>query len=98
MDKKKKINFEIRRLRKEDPYTEESNEGTRNVDELGDDVMEDIGHDETIQKIDELNNSLLQIEKALEAIKNGTYGIDEETKEPISLDRLKVYPEATTAS
>ncbi len=77
-------------------HTEESSEGFRNADESGDDITEDIGHEEMMQKISELKTSLKQINKALKYIEEGTYGIDEKTKEPISLERLQIYPEATT--
>lgn len=48
-----------------------------------------------IQMVD-INKSLDQVEKALEKIEEGTYGICEETGEPIDIARLEAYPEATT--
>ena len=41
-----------------------------------------------------LENSLRDINLALEKIKKGTYGICEKCKKPISQARLKVYPQA----
>ena len=41
-----------------------------------------------------LENSLKDINSALEKIKKGKYGICEKCKKPISQARLKVYPQA----
>ncbi len=39
-----------------------------------------------------IRNQLYEIEKALAQIEEGTYGICEETQEPIERDRLKTIP------
>ena len=43
-----------------------------------------------------LENELKKINKALERMENGTYGIDINTGEEISIERLKAYPAAST--
>lgn len=42
-----------------------------------------------------LEKKLVQIRKALRKIKSGKYGICEKCKKKISLERLKILPEAT---
>ena len=39
-----------------------------------------------------MRNQLLEIEMALSRIENGTYGVCEETEEPIEVDRLFAIP------
>ncbi len=98
LKKREQIVLEIKRLKKEDPFVEESKDPEgRNLDSYEDEANEQRDHDETTQKISELEQTLTQIDKALLRIKNGTYGFDENTNEPISIDRLIAYPEATTA-
>jgi RNA polymerase-binding transcription factor DksA len=43
-----------------------------------------------------LETKLSDVLKALNKIEAGTYGIDENTGEEISIERLRVYPAATT--
>lgn len=88
----------LARLKKEEPFLQESEEiGGRDADDYIDDAVEGIEQEAIQLNEDELVMALEQIEKALKQIDNGTYGTDESTGETISLERLKVYPEATTA-
>jgi DnaK suppressor protein len=57
--------------------------------------------DQTVQQLEEhtflinqerLRSQLIEIEMALSRIENGTYGICEETEEPIEIDRLLAVP------
>ena len=41
---------------------------------------------------DRLRSQLLEIESALARIENGSYGICEETEEPIEIERLRAIP------
>ncbi len=43
-----------------------------------------------------LETQLRDVNDALEKMEQGTYGIDEETGEPIAVERLKAYPAART--
>ncbi|HHH14185.1 MAG TPA: hypothetical protein ENJ78_00570 [candidate division WWE3 bacterium] len=95
LKKRKRIQDEINRLRKEDPFVQEYEEdGFRNIDE--EDAQEQAGHDDVVAAIATLEEDLKQVEKALKRIEEGTYGYDENTGEPIPIDRLEAYPEATT--
>src|SRR5262249_11926239 len=44
--------------------------------------------------LEDLENELAELQAALERIDNGTYGIDEETGEPIDPARLEALPTA----
>lgn len=96
--KREELLKDLARLKKQDPYKIESRQdGSRNQDELLEDVAEDVGHSLSTTQILELENNLDQVDKALIAISNNTYGVDEKTGESISLERLKAFPEATTS-
>lgn len=58
------------------------------------DVTEDF--EEKIARLEVLEAQYTQVEKALKAIKKGTYGICEVSGEKIPENRLKAYPSATT--
>ncbi len=97
LKKRSELQEEIDRLKKEDPFIQEfESDGFRNIDE--EDAQEQAGHDDVQGAISVLEEDLKQVEKALEKIDNGTYGYDETTGEPIPIERLKIYPEATTKS
>lgn len=96
--KKIEINKEIDRLTKEDAYLEESKEAPgRDIDEYYDDASEDTQHSNTETLVSALKEELSQVEKALKAIQENRYGVDENTGETISQERLLAYPEATTS-
>lgn len=95
--KRAQLILEIKRLKKQDPFYEESLDVVgRNLDAYEDEVMELTGHTEGEEKVKELTAMLEQVKKALQRISEGTYGLDENTNEPIDIARLKAYPEATT--
>ncbi len=61
------------------------------------DAALDTAQDELSSQLAEVESrELAQIEKALEQMKNGTYGICEVTGKPIPLARLQALPYATT--
>jgi DnaK suppressor protein len=61
------------------------------------DAALDSAHDEINSQLAELESrELARIEKALERMRNGTYGICEITGKPIPLARLQALPYATT--
>jgi DnaK suppressor protein len=47
---------------------------------------------EMLSKQERLRNQLMEIESALSRIEGGTYGICEETEEPIEHERLRAIP------
>lgn len=60
--------------------------------------------DQTVQQLEEhtflinqerLRSQLIEVEMALSRIENGTYGVCEETEEPIEADRLLAVPWTT---
>ena len=46
--------------------------------------------------LEQLEGELAEIEAALQRLDDGTYGIDEDTGEPIDPERLEVFPTART--
>jgi len=92
--KDKNLADAAKQLSKEDPYMQEGREHD-NAD-LVDDTYEDISHTDIEVKKGAIAESRAQIKRALEKIKEGTYGKDDVTGENISKDRLEAYPEATT--
>ena len=46
--------------------------------------------------LEQLERELLELQAALERIDNGTYGVDENTGEPIDPERLEALPSART--
>jgi RNA polymerase-binding transcription factor DksA len=46
--------------------------------------------------LEQLEAELVEIEAALTRLDDGTYGVDENTGEPIDPERLAVYPQART--
>lgn len=58
------------------------------------DITEDF--EEKIARLEVLEAQHSQVEKALKAIKKGTYGICEVSGEKIPENRLQAYPSATT--
>ena len=46
--------------------------------------------------LEQLENELAELQAALERVDAGTYGIDEETGEPIDPERLDAFPTART--
>lgn len=64
--------------------------------EAGDEAAEEYGilASQTLEQTSD--NMIHEVEAALNRIKAGTYGMDEETGLPISYERLLVMPEART--
>ncbi len=46
--------------------------------------------------LEQLENDLAELQAALERVDAGTYGIDEETGDPIDPERLEAFPTART--
>lgn len=66
--------------------------------EAGDEALEG---DQILQSDILSEESLLmigEVKSALQRIENGTYGLDEHTHQPISFERLRLVPEARTAT
>lgn len=67
-----------------------------NVDEKGgdeaDQTLRVLAEAEFLSRHERLRDQLMEIENALARIENGSYGICEETEEPIEADRLRAIP------
>jgi len=100
MDATQLAQFKILLLREKQKILNQSkasreNELTISADDLADEV--DLATTETQQNLifqmrDRERQMLHQIDSALQRIDLGTYGICEETEEPIELERLKLMP------
>lgn len=81
----------MRRLRKEDPF---ATEDRSIIVEPGTDAAALLGHEQAVVLEDKLKQDLAEIEKALNKIKKGTYGVCERCKKKIEVGRLTVKPQA----
>lgn len=85
------------RLRRQLDAVEEERIGDGPIDMLGGDAAAD-----TSSATNDLNlradlaHSIAEIDAALQRVDSGTYGIDEETGEPIDPERLDAIPTART--
>jgi RNA polymerase-binding protein DksA len=52
--------------------------------------------EQAIEDVDRERDAVTQIDKALQRIADGTYGISEVSGKPIPIDRLEAVPSATT--
>lgn len=66
-------------------------------DDEDENAMEVSDYDSNLNLEHELEKSLRDVLAALERIKNGTYGIDKYTNEPIAENRLRARPTSTTS-
>jgi len=94
--KQQEVKFEISQLKIEDPYLVQGRDDY-NSEYVEDAINEDLVKENIDLRINELNLSLQQIEKALAKIEEGTYGVCEVTGNAIDIARLEIYPEATTS-
>ena len=74
---------------------EGANENNDQAEDYGDEAQTAVQQEETLIEMDVLRNTLYQIEKALERIDDGTYGVSEVSGKPIPIERLEVLPYAT---
>ena len=61
-----------------------------------DSATETFEHEKDLGILEELENELAELQAALGRIDNGTYGVDEDTGEPIDPARLEAFPAART--
>jgi DnaK suppressor protein len=93
--KEKRLQTEQQKLLEEDPYLQEGRD-TDNAEEIDEAILEDrakIEHDIKKENIEDMQK---QVDKALDKMEKGEYGICEVCGQPIDKARLEVYPEATT--
>jgi len=61
-----------------------------------DTATETFEREKDLSILEQLENELAELQAALERVDAGTYGIDEETGEPIDPARLEAFPTART--
>jgi RNA polymerase-binding transcription factor DksA len=61
-----------------------------------DTATETFEREKDLSILEQLENELAELQAALERIDAGTYGIDEETGDPIAPERLEAFPTART--
>jgi|SRR3989344_2606212 len=88
---RKAITAKLLRLKREDPF---ATEDRSIIVEPGTDASTLFGHEKTVVLEGQLKTDLKEIEKALEKIKKGTYGVCERCGKPIDVARLEVKPAA----
>lgn len=93
--KEKDLQDEEKILMKEDPYLQ-SGRTEANSEYMDEAILEDTPKALSDARMGLMKAALLQVRKALAAIKIGRYGICEVCGNPIDKARLKAYPEATT--
>lgn len=88
---RKGITAKLLRLKREDPF---ATEDRSIIVEPGTDASALFGHEKTMVLEQQLKNDLKEIEKALDKVKKGTYGICERCGKVIDSARLEVKPAA----
>jgi RNA polymerase-binding transcription factor DksA len=66
------------------------------VSDQGDDGNMLFAHEQILDERARLQQTLAQVERALQRIEAGTYGASEVSGQPIPIERLKALPSATT--
>lgn len=61
-----------------------------------DTATETFEREKDLSILEQLENELAELQAALERVDAGTYGIDEDTGEPIDPERLEAFPTART--
>ena len=92
----KEISFSKKRMDKKDPFTQEAEGGARRSEELGDEVTDLREHEELTGEKALLDQEQKEIDKTMNSIKKGTYGICKNCGAKISKARLEAYPTADT--
>lgn len=90
-ERKNKLEREIKYLVEEDPYKK----NVRTNEVLDDAITEIEEHDRLAATSQELKKDLAEVEKALQRIEKGTYGVCVSCGQEIELERLNVMPTAT---
>lgn len=96
-EEKKRLELALEKIAKNNRL----GEADANFPDYGDDedenAMEVADYDSRLNLEHELEKGLRDVNAALERIKNGTYGIDKYTNEPIEENRLRARPTSTTS-
>ena len=92
-EEKKNVNARIAELSAQDPFSDPDrlNDNAASDSEAN----EESSHDRFTALVEELTMSVSAIDGALQRISDGTYGICQNCKKAIDIDRLKIVPSAT---
>jgi len=93
--KDKELAKEEETIKASDPYLTYEDRESDNAETV-DDAMEDMMHESQQMSLNIVQKARAQIQKALDKISGGTYGISDVSGKPIPQERLEAYPEATT--
>ncbi|MBP7927742.1 TraR/DksA C4-type zinc finger protein [Patescibacteria group bacterium] len=94
LSKKARLETGQKKLIEEDPYMQPGRD-TSNSEEMDEAILEDLAKEEIEIKKGNLLGMEDQVEKALNKMAEGQYGVCEVCGNPIDKARLEVYPEAT---
>lgn len=94
LSKKEELQRAKELLEEQDTYKDPDR--TVGNSELQDEAEEDRAHLETELELENVEETLEYVNKALKKFEDGTYGICEECGKDISTERLKANPEALT--
>lgn len=92
LKKKRELENRIRKLTNEDPFGDK----TRLLDNAASDTeaREEVGHERIEALKNELSKNINLVKRALKRFGIGKYGICESCNNPISQERLNIFPEA----
>lgn len=93
--KEKELQKEQASLMKEDPYLQ-SGRTESNSEYMDEAILEDTRKNIADAQVNVVKTMLMEVKRALAAIKIGKYGVCEVCGDPIDKARLKAYPQATT--
>lgn len=93
LGEKKQLENETKVFKKDDPFMDEAIEG-RNIDEQGDEVLEQQQREITDAMTSDIKGREEEVEDALERIEKGKYGLSVESGKPIQKERLETDPAA----
>ena len=93
--KEKELQKEQASLMKEDPYLQ-SGRTESNSEYMDEAILEDTRKTISDAQVNIVQTMLMEVKRALAAIKIGKYGICEVCGDPIDTARLRAYPQATT--
>ncbi len=97
LNRKKEVTKEIKDIENKDPFMQEYKEdGFRNLDDVAEEAADTYEHEVNAAVKADLVEEKKEIDKALENMKSGKYGICEVCGKKISDERLKIMPTATT--
>lgn len=94
-DERQRLAEEIEALRRTDLESEREREGAGRGNHMADDATETFEHEKALALIQNLRVLGEKVERALQKLDQGTYGVCDECGKPIAPERLEAIPYAT---